>query len=114
MAAVGIWGLFTFMRGGVMEGSISGSLVIGQVLIGIQGLMGLIMFADGFRPADLGPHPLWSRRLRDHAVCLVLCAGAPSEAGTLLLQPRRACSLPGLRSAESRPAAGDLRLTRES
>jgi hypothetical protein len=52
MAAVGIWGLFTFMRGGVMEGSISGSLVIGQVLIGIQGLMGLILFADGFRPAD--------------------------------------------------------------
>ena len=52
MAAVGLWGLFTFMRGGVMEGSISGALVIGQILIGVQGLMGLILFADGFRPAD--------------------------------------------------------------
>ena len=52
MAAVGLWGLFTFIRGGVMEGSISGSLIIGQVLIGIQGAFGLVIFAEGNRPQD--------------------------------------------------------------
>lgn len=35
-----------------MEGSISGSLVIGQILIGVQGLFGLILFVKGTRPGD--------------------------------------------------------------
>jgi heme A synthase len=52
MAAIGLWGLFTFIRGGTLEGSISGSLVIAQIVIGIQGLFGLILFAEGDRPQD--------------------------------------------------------------
>jgi hypothetical protein len=52
MFAVGLWGIWTFVRGGVLEGSISGALSIGQVLIGIQGIVGLIIFIDGNRPKE--------------------------------------------------------------
>ena len=53
MAAVGIWGLFVFARGGVLDGSISGALIIGQVLIGAQGIAGMTIFIEGtHRPAD--------------------------------------------------------------
>ena len=52
MAAVGFWGLWSFARGGIMDGSISGALMIGQGLIGVQGLIGLIIFFDGHRPNE--------------------------------------------------------------
>jgi hypothetical protein len=52
MAAIGFWGLYTFVRGGSLEGSISGSLLIGQALIGVQGLVGLAVFTWGDRPQD--------------------------------------------------------------
>jgi hypothetical protein len=52
MAAVGVWGMWSFARGGVLDGSISGSLMIGQALIGIQGLIGLIVFFEGNRPEE--------------------------------------------------------------
>jgi heme A synthase len=53
MAAVGVWGLFTFARNGVLDGSISGALIIGQVLIGVQGVAGMAIFIEGTnRPAD--------------------------------------------------------------
>lgn len=51
MAAVGLWGLFSFMRGESLTGSISGALVIGQVLIVVQGICGALLYLDGFRPA---------------------------------------------------------------
>ena len=50
MFAVGLWGLFSFISGGVLGGSISGALVIGQILITIQVVLGLILLTDGFRP----------------------------------------------------------------
>lgn len=50
MFAVGLWGLFSFISGGVLGGSISGALVIGQILITIQVILGLILLTDGFRP----------------------------------------------------------------
>ena len=52
MGAVGLWGLLTFARGGVLEGAISGSLAIGQVLVGAQGAAGLVLFIWGNRPQD--------------------------------------------------------------
>ena len=52
MGAVGLWGLLTFLRGGGLEGSISGSLIIGQVLIAAQGAAGLILFTRANRPQD--------------------------------------------------------------
>ena len=53
MGAVGLWGLFTFLRGGGLSGSISGALVIGQVLVVAQGLMGAVLYLDGRRAPDL-------------------------------------------------------------
>lgn len=52
MFAVGFWGLFTYIKGGVLEGSIGGALVIGQALIIVQGAFGLILYIDGPRPSD--------------------------------------------------------------
>jgi hypothetical protein len=51
MAAVGLWGLLSFLRGESLGGSLSGALVIGQVLIVAQGLFGAILYIDGFRPS---------------------------------------------------------------
>ena len=52
MAAIGLWGLLTFLKGSSLEGSVSGSLVIGQVLIGAQGAIGLVLFFWGDRPEE--------------------------------------------------------------
>lgn len=51
MAAVGLWGLLSYARGEALSGSISGALVIGQVLTVVQGLCGVILYLDGLRPA---------------------------------------------------------------
>jgi hypothetical protein len=53
MAVVGCWGMFSFLRGQTMSGSLSGALVIGQVLIVIQGLLGAALYIDGFRPQSI-------------------------------------------------------------
>ena len=52
MFAVGLWGLFTYLKGGLLEGSIGGALVIGQVLMIVQGLFGLVLYVEGPRPQD--------------------------------------------------------------
>jgi len=52
MAAVGLWGMWSFLRGGIMEGSLSGALIIGQVLIGIQGALGMVLFLGHHRPQE--------------------------------------------------------------
>lgn len=52
MFAVGFWGLFLYFKGGILEGSIGGALMIGQALIIVQGLFGLILYVDGPRPSD--------------------------------------------------------------
>ncbi|MGB3307213.1 MAG: hypothetical protein WBA63_13570 [Thermomicrobiales bacterium] len=50
---VGLWGLLEFARGGVLGGNIAGALIIGQILIVVQGLLGLIVFASGDRPQQI-------------------------------------------------------------
>jgi hypothetical protein len=52
MFAIGLWGVFTFLRGGALGGSIAGAMIIGQILITVQVVLGAIIFADGFRPAS--------------------------------------------------------------
>jgi multisubunit Na+/H+ antiporter MnhF subunit len=52
MLALGLWGLVRYLRGGALDGSIAGALVIGWVLIVVQGAMGLIRYIEGPRPAD--------------------------------------------------------------
>jgi hypothetical protein len=50
--AVGLWGLLEFARGGAIGGNIAGALVIGQVLVVVQGLFGAVLWVDGPRPDD--------------------------------------------------------------
>jgi len=50
MLAVGAWGLYSFVRGGVLTGSLSGALVIGQALVIAQVLAGVALYIDGSRP----------------------------------------------------------------
>lgn len=47
--AIGMWGLFEYFRGGELGGSIGGAFVIGQVLVGVQVLLGLIILAGDYR-----------------------------------------------------------------
>jgi hypothetical protein len=51
MAAVGLWGLFSFARGEVLSGSIAGALAIGQALVIAQALLGVALYAEGNRAA---------------------------------------------------------------
>lgn len=52
MGAVGIWGMFEFVRGGQLSGSISGALAIGQVLIALQVGAGVALYLTDIRPAQ--------------------------------------------------------------
>ncbi len=56
--AVGLWGMYEFIRGASLGGNISGALVIGQVLIVVEVLFGVAMWVEGLRPAD-GNHVLY-------------------------------------------------------
>ncbi len=49
----GLWGLIEFMRGGVLSGSIAGILIIGQVLVVVQGALGMVLFVFDNRPDDM-------------------------------------------------------------
>lgn len=53
MAAVGVWGLLTFVRGGTLSGSVSGALVIGQVLVTVQVLLGTIIYLGDRRAGNV-------------------------------------------------------------
>jgi heme A synthase len=46
--AIGVWGLFEYIRGGELGGSIGGAFVIGQVLVVVQVLLGIVILAGGF------------------------------------------------------------------
>lgn len=49
----GLWGLIEFARGGSLGGGIAGILVIGQVLVVVQGTLGMVLFLWGSRPSDM-------------------------------------------------------------
>ena len=49
----GVWGLIEFARGGSLGGGIAGILVIGQVLVVVQGALGMVLFLWGSRPSDM-------------------------------------------------------------
>ena len=53
---VGIWGFIRAIRNGGVDGSYMGALVIGEVLLVLQGLLGLILVIDGARPGRIDPH----------------------------------------------------------
>jgi hypothetical protein len=49
---VGLWGLLEFGRGGSLGGNIAGALIIGQVLVVVQGAFGMVLFLFSDRPED--------------------------------------------------------------
>ena len=49
----GLWGLLEYARGGVIGGNIAGILIIGQVLVVVQGALGMILFVFDNRPDDM-------------------------------------------------------------
>ncbi len=50
---VGLWGLLEFARGGAIGGNIAGAFIIGQILILVQGLLGLVLLVWGDRPNQM-------------------------------------------------------------
>jgi hypothetical protein len=52
MFAVGLWGLLSFAKGASLGGSLSGAMIIGQVLIALQVILGVVLLFDDRRPLD--------------------------------------------------------------
>lgn len=50
MLALGLWGLFAYVRGQAMSGSYAGALVIGEILVTVQVVAGLALLTYGARP----------------------------------------------------------------
>ena len=50
MAAVGVWGIFAYVRGQSLSGSYAGALVIGEALVLVQVAAGATMLVAGARP----------------------------------------------------------------
>ena len=51
MLALGLWGLWDFLRGEEVTGSYKGGLAIGEGLVIVQGLIGVVLYALGGAPA---------------------------------------------------------------
>lgn len=52
MAVLGLWGTFSFVRGGTLSGSLAGAMVIGQILIAVQVVAGVGLWVLGARPTE--------------------------------------------------------------
>ena len=49
---IGVWGLFAYFRKLPSSGSFRATLVLTEALFIVQGLVGVLMFANGRRPHD--------------------------------------------------------------
>lgn len=49
MFAVGFWGIFSYVRGESLGGSIAGAFAIGQAIVVVQALLGAALYLDGAR-----------------------------------------------------------------
>lgn len=86
MLVCGVWGIFGALRGGV-GGSFSGALVIGEGLILVQGLLGLLAYAGGGQPSRGLVHNLYgiTAAMTLPAIYLILGRGKSERAQALLL-----------------------------
>jgi len=50
MAAIGLWGLVSYLRGHAVTSSFAGSLLIGEILIVVQVIAGVAILGAGARP----------------------------------------------------------------
>lgn len=56
--ALGVWGVFAFLRGMGVSGSYIGALIVGEILIIAEALVGLALVVTGHFPLD-GLHLLY-------------------------------------------------------
>lgn len=49
---VGLWGLLEFVRGGVLGGNVAGALIIGQGLVVVQVVFGVVLLVMGTKPIN--------------------------------------------------------------
>lgn len=59
LLALGLWALWNALRGEGMSGSLWGAVVIGEILILVEGLIGGGLFLAGLRPARSAIHILY-------------------------------------------------------
>jgi hypothetical protein len=59
LLAVGLWALWSSLRGEGVGGSLWGALAVGEILILVEGLLGAGLFLAGHRPARTGIHILY-------------------------------------------------------
>jgi hypothetical protein len=59
MIVLGIWGLWRYFRGQSIEGSFWGALVIAEIVLVVQGLLGGYLYLTGLRPVRGWIHILY-------------------------------------------------------
>ena len=59
LLALGVWALWNSLRGEGMNGSLWGAVVIGELLVLVEGLLGAGLYAAGLRPARTAIHILY-------------------------------------------------------
>ncbi len=59
LTILGLWGLWNALRGEGASGSFWGALVIGEVLILVEALLGTVLFLGGLRAARSAVHILY-------------------------------------------------------
>ncbi len=59
MLAVGLWALWSYLRGEGVTGSLWGALVVGEILIVVEGLLGATLYFGGYRPVRSAIHILY-------------------------------------------------------
>jgi hypothetical protein len=52
MVAIGLWGYYAYFRGEELGGSLGGSFVIGQLLLIVQAVFGLVLLIMGGQPLE--------------------------------------------------------------
>lgn len=59
LGALALWGFWSYLRGPGVTGSYWGTLVVGEILILVEGVIGGILYALGDYPARGGLHILY-------------------------------------------------------
>lgn len=56
---LGLWGLYKYARGEGVDGNYLGAVAVAELLIVVQILLGVVLFAGGARPARSSMHILY-------------------------------------------------------
>lgn len=59
MVIMGLWGLWRYFRSGSIDGSFWGALVVAEIVLVLQGLLGGYLWVIGLRPLRGGVHILY-------------------------------------------------------